>query len=192
MILPKNFTSKYEVAIGYAVLAVQYISVMLFSDGTLKPLAKEYVNIWFYDFFMALPIAFVTLFPIRNRRIIFGGIVAFFIIKYVTTFIADPIYWNTVISLVLANKYLLFDYSKEEAKAIGRRKIRQILIAFALIFITIFLEKFLEAIGATKPITYSDGSKVMTVYGRIVLFGLYYGTLAYFEYRHVKKEEENS
>lgn len=182
---------KYELTACYVFLMLQYLYILVFANNIDREIAKQYVELFYYDIMLFFPIIFLVFFPFKFRFIVFsllfaGGIIYFFLDLGV-----DTIVFNTFLSLFLANKFLLFDISEDEKGRILKFRFIKILILFPVIILTISAENALEALGITHPVKLGDGT-VMTNYGRFLFFGSFYGGLAYFAYRAEKKKVNNN
>lgn len=67
---------------------------------------------------------------------------------------------------------------------------RKYLVLFGGIFLVVPLEGLMEYVGITHPEPVDDDGKMMSVFGKVLMFVAYYGTIVYFEYRRIKKIEK--
>lgn len=177
---------KYKLTTSYLFLLMQYLYVLVFAENIDPMVGKHYLSLWYYDIALFFPVLFLAFFP-QNIRIIIvsilfiGGLLYFY-----NDFGLNSIVFNTFISIFLANRFLLFKISDEQKDKIWHYRFLKILILFPLIFLAVIAETSLEYLGITHPIKYEDGN-VMTNYGRFIMFGGFYGTLAYFSYKEERK-----
>lgn len=181
-----NFFSKYETAIVYALLAVQYLFIAMFPNTQNSDIEKNYIYLWFFDIFLAIPIIILTYFSDLVRRIILLVILvsafAFFFFK----FGFNSVYFNTFIAIFLANRFLLFNLSPEDQANLTGDKFKRFLLAFPVGFVVTVTESILGKIGIIEHERVGENSVVMSTFGKVFLFVSYYGLIAYLEYRKVK------
>lgn len=177
---------KYELTVSYTLLMLQYLYILVFGDNINHEIAKQYVELFFYDMMLFFPVIFLVFFPQIWRQIIFAIILIGGLIYFFEDLGLDSIVFNTFISLFIANKFLLIQISEDQKDSILKFRFLKIFLLFPVIVITLLTEYFLEYLGITHPIKTVDGT-VMTNYGRFIFFGGFYGGLAYFAF----KEDRN-
>lgn len=182
---------KYETTASYVVLCFQYLYILVFGENINKEIAKQYTELWFYDLMIFFPVIFLLFFPQKIRVIFISLIFCCGLFYFYTDLGFSTIVFNTFLSIFLVNKYLLFNFSEEERGKLLKFRFRKILLLFPIILITVLAENLLEYLGITNPEIRGDG-KVMTNYGRFILFGAYYGGLAYFAYREERDSSTNN
>jgi len=183
-----NFFSKYETAIAFGLLAVQYLFIALFPNIQSSEVEKNYIYLWFFDIFLAIPIIILIYFPDQIRRIILVSILIFAFAVFFFKFGFNSVYFNTFIALFLANRFLLFKLSPEDTKDLVKSKGKRFLLAFPLIFVVTITETVLGKIGIIQHEKLGDGV-VMSTFGKVFIFVTYYGLISYMEYRKVKSSE---
>lgn len=177
---------KYETTASYVVLCFQYLYILVFGKNIDKGIAKQYVDLWFYDLMIFFPVIFLLFFPQKFRIVFLSLIFCSGLLYFYNGLGFNSIVFNTFLSIFLANKYLLFNFSDEQRGKLLKFRFLKILLLFPIILITVLAENLLEYLGITNPKVRGDG-KVMTNFGRFLLFGSYYGALAYFAYRDERK-----
>lgn len=181
-----NFFSKYETAIAFGLLALQYLFIAMFPNTQNSDIEKNYIYLWFFDIFLAIPIIILTYFPDLVRRIILLIILvtafAFFFFK----FGFNSVYFNTFIAIFLANRFLLFNLSPEDQENLTGDKFKRFLLAFPVGFVVTVTESILGKIGIIHHERVGEHSVVMSTFGKVFLFVSYYGLISYLEYRKVK------
>lgn len=177
---------KYETTASYIFLMLQYFYILVFGRDINPDIAKEYVHLWYYDFLLFFPIIFLVFFPHKVRVILMTGLFVFGIFYFYTGLGFNTIFFNTFISIFLANRFLLFDICPTQKDTILRFRFLKILIIVPAIIITFFGEFILEYFGVIHPEVRGDGT-VLTNFGRFLFFGCYYGGLAYFAFRQDRK-----
>lgn len=181
-----NFFSKYETAIAFGLLAVQYLFIAMFPNSQGSEMEKNYIYLFFFDIFLAIPIIILTYFPNLIRRIILSTILvsafAFFFFK----FGFNSVYFNTFIAIFLANRFLLFDLSMEDQENLAGDKFKRFLLVFPVGFVVTVTESILGKIGIIHHVRLGEDSVVMSTFGKVFLFVSYYGLISYLEYRKVK------
>lgn len=183
-----NFFSKYETAIAFGLLAVQYLFIALFPSIENSEIEKNYIYLWFFDIFLAIPIIILIYFPDHIRRIILVSILVIAFAIFFFKFGFNSVYFNTFIALFLANRFLLFNLSSENRENLVKSKGKRFFLAFAVIFIVTMTETILGKIGIIHHEKLGDGF-VMSTGGKIFLFVGYYSVISYTEYRKVKSLE---
>lgn len=181
---------KYETTASYVVLCFQYLYILVFGKNIDKVVAKQYVDLWFYDLMIFFPVIFLLFFPQKFRIVFLSLIFCSGLFYFYNGLGFNSIVFNTFLSIFLANKYLLFNFSDEQRGKLLKFRFLKILLLFPIILITVLAENLLEYLGITNPEVRGDG-KVMTNFGRFLLFGSYYGGLAYFSYREERKTTTN-
>lgn len=191
-IIDKKLTFwKYETTASYVVLCFQYLFILVFGKNIDQDVAKQYVDLWFYDLMIFFPVIFLLFLPQKLRIIIVSLIFCGGLFYFYNGLGFNSIVFNTFLSIFLANKYLLFNFSDEQGGKLLKFRFLKILLLFPIIIITVLAENFLEYLGITNPEIRGDG-KVMTNFGRFLLFGSYYGGLAYFAYREERNQTTNN
>ncbi len=181
----QHFFSKYETAIAFGLLAVQYIFIALFPDSQNSDIEKNYIYLWFFDVFLAVPIIVLIYFPDNIRRIILLTILVAALIFFFFKFDFNSIYFNTFLALFLANRQLLFNLSQDQKSRLGMAKMKRFLLVFPVSFIVAVTESVLGKLGIIHHEKLGDGV-VMSMAGKFFLFVGYYSLIAYLEYRTVK------
>jgi len=182
---------KYEATASYVVLCFQYLYILVFGKNIDQEVAKQYVDLWFYDLMIFFPVIFLLFFPQKFRIVFLSLIFCCGLFYFYNGLGFNSIVFNTFLSVFLANKYLLFNFSDKQRGKLLKFRFLKILLLFPIILITVLAENLLEYLGITNPEIRGDG-KVMTNFGRFLLFGAYYGGLAYFAYREEKKATCNN
>ena len=118
-----------------------------------------------------------------------SAIFIFALIYFYTEMGFNSIYFNTFLSIFLSYRYLFFNIDSKIKDNALRRMFVKLLILFPTITVTLLTEALLERLGITEPETLGDSTE-MTVFGRALMFGFYYFSLSYLEYRNVKKQED--
>lgn len=109
-----NFFSKYETAIAFGLLAVQYLFIAMFPNSQGSDIEKNYIYLWFFDIFSAIPIIILSYFSDKIRRVILVSILVIAFVVFFFEYGFNSVYFNTFIALFLANRFLLFNLSKED------------------------------------------------------------------------------
>lgn len=190
IIEPRQIIWKYEAVASYVFLAFQYIFILNYSDVS-PDVQKQYVELWYYDISLLMPVFFFIFFPQKIRLILMLVIFIYGLIYFYTEMDFNSIYINTFLSLFLSYKYLLFHIDEKQKSRFVKTMFSKYIILFVVIFVAVLFEYLLEKLGMTHSEVRGDG-KVMTNYGRFIFFGLYYGCLAYIEYRAVQKSGTES
>lgn len=177
---------KYETTASYVVLCFQYLYILVFGKNIDPEIAKQYIDLWFYDLMIFFPVLFLLFFPQKFRIIIIslsfiGGLFYFF-----NNLGFNSIVFNTFLSIFLANRFLIFNFSEKQRGKLLKFRFLKTLLVFPVIVVAILAENLLEYLGITNLEIRGDG-KVMTNFGRFILFGVYYGGLAYFAYKEERK-----
>ena len=186
-----NFFSKYETAISFGLLAVQYLFIALFPNIESSEMEKNYIYLWFFDIFLTIPIIILIYFPDHIRRIILVGILVIAFSVFFFQFGFNSVYFNTFIAMFLANRFLLFNLSPEDRESVVKSKGIRFFLAFAMIFIVTMTETILGKVGIIHHERVGDDGVVMSTLGKVFLFVSYYGLISYLEYRKVKSLEQN-
>lgn len=181
----QHLFSKYETAIAFGLLAVQYIFIALFPDSQNSDIEKNYIYLWFFDVFLAVPIIVLIYFPDNIRRIILLTILVAALIFFFFKFDFNSIYFNTFLALFLANRQLLLNLSQDQKSSLGLAKMKRFLLVFPVSFIVVVTESVLGKLGIIHHEKLGDGV-VMSMAGKFFLFVGYYSLIAYLEYRTVK------
>lgn len=189
LIEPKNLIWKYEAAASYFFLGLQYIFLAAFSETYNQEIFRQYVELWYYDIFFLMPVTLFTFFGRKIRVVVMSAIFIFALIYFYTEMGFNSIYFNTFLSIFLSYRYLFFNIDSKIKDNALRRMFVKLLILFPTITITLLTEAVLERLGITHPETLGDSTE-MTVFGRALMFGFYYFSLSYLEYRNVKKQED--
>lgn len=116
-----NFFSKYETAVSFAVLALQYLFIALFPNSQSSSMEKNYIWLWFFDIFLAIPIILLTYLPDNTRRIIMLSILTISFIVFFFEFGFNSVYFNTFIALFLSNRFLLLILIRSRKTALQNR-----------------------------------------------------------------------
>ncbi|MFY1048205.1 hypothetical protein [Chryseobacterium sp. GP-SGM7] len=177
---------KYETTASYVVLCFQYLYVLVFGENIDPEVSRQYANLWFYDLVIFFPVLFLLFFPQKFRIIAVSLIFIAGLIYFYRNLGFNSIVFNTFVSIFLANRFLVFNFSEKQHGKLMKFRFLKILILLPIILITVLAENILEYLGITTPEIKGDG-KVMTNFGRFLLFGLYYGSLAYFAFREERK-----
>ncbi|WP_379967589.1 hypothetical protein [Epilithonimonas sp. UC225_85] len=180
-----NFFSKYETAIAFGLLAVQYIFIAIFPNSQGSDIEKNYIYLWFFDVFLAIPIIILIYFPDRIRRIILILILIAALVYFFSEFGFNSVYFNTFIAIFLANHFLFFNLNPDEKTAFGRAKTYRFFLVFPVGFVVTVTESVLDKIGILHHEKVGDGV-LMSTAGKVFLFVGYYSIVAYLEYRKVK------
>ena len=183
-----NFFSKYETAIAFGLLAVQYLFITLLPNIQKSEIEKNYIYLWFFDIFLAIPIIILIYFPDQIRRVILVSILIIAFAVFFFKFGFNSVYFNTFIALFLANRFLLFNLSPEDTEDLVKSKGKRFLLAFPLIFVVTITETILGKVGIIQHEKLGDGV-VMSTFGKVFIFVTYYGLISYLEYRKVKSSE---
>lgn len=189
LIEPKNLIWKYEAAASYFFLGLQYIFLAAFSETYNQEIFRQYVELWYYDIFFLMPVTIFTFFGRKIRVVVMSAIFIFALIYFYTEMGFNSIYFNTFLSIFLSYRYLFFNIDSKIKDNALRRMFVKLLILFPTITVTLLTEALLERLGITEPETLGDSTE-MTVFGRALMFGFYYFSLSYLEYRNVKKQED--
>ncbi len=177
---------KYETTASYVVLCFQYLYILLFGKNIDPEIAKQYIDLWFYDLMIFFPVLFLLFFPQKFRIIIISLIFIGGLFYFFNNLGFNSIVFNTFLSIFLANRFLIFNFSEKQRGKLLKFRFLKTLLVFPVIVVTILAENLLEYLGITNPEIRGDG-KVMTNFGRFILFGVYYGSLAYFAYKEERK-----
>lgn len=146
---------------------------------------KNYIYLWFFDVFLAIPIIILIYFPDGIRRIILILILISAFIFFFLRFGFNSVYFNTFIALFLANQFLLFNLNVEERNNFARSKFKRFLLAFAVATVVTITESILDNTGVLHHEKVGNGL-LMSTAGKLFLFVGYYSLIAYLEYRKVK------
>jgi len=185
-----NFFSKYETAIAFGLLAVQYLIIALFPNIENSEVEKNYIYLWFFDIFLAIPIIILIYFPDHIRRILLVSILVIALAFFFFQFGFNSVYFNTFIALFLANRFLLFNLNPKDREDLVKNKGKRFFLAFAVIFIVTITETVLGKVGIIQHEKLGD-CVVMSTLGKVFLFVTYYGLISYMEYRKVKSLKQN-
>lgn len=180
-----NFFSKYETAIAFGLLALQYLFIAMFSDSQNSDVEKNYIYLWFFDIFLAIPIIILTYFPDLVRRIILLVILASAFTFFFFKFGFNSVYFNTFIALFLANRILFFNLDSNEKTTFVKAKAYRFFWVFPVSFVVTVTESILDKWGILYHEKVGDGL-LMSTAGKVFLFVGYYTIIAYLEYRKVK------
>lgn len=181
----QNFFSKYETSIAFGLLAVQYMFIAMFPNLQHSDIEKNYIYLWFFDVFLAIPIIILIYFPDKIRRVILTLILCTALIFFFFTFGFNSVYFNTFLAMFLSNRFLLFNLNNEEQNVLAGSKGKRLLLAFAVAFIVTVTESILENLEIMHHEKVGDGF-LMSTAGKLFLFVGYYSLIAYLEYRKVK------
>ena len=185
-----NFFSKYETAIAFGLLALQYLFIALFPNIQSSEVEKNYIYLWFFDIFLAIPIIILIYFPDHIRRILLVSILVIALAFFFFQFGFNSVYFNTFIALFLANRFLLFNLNPKDREDLVKNKGKRFFLAFAVIFIVTITETVLGKVGIIQHEKLGD-CVVMSTLGKVFLFVTYYGLISYMEYRKVKSLKQN-
>jgi peptidoglycan/LPS O-acetylase OafA/YrhL len=157
----------------------------MFPNSQNSAIEKNYIYLWFFDVFLAIPIIILIYFLDKIRRIILILILISALIFFFFEFGFNSVYFNTFIALFLANRMLLFNLSPEEKKNLITSRTKRFLLVFPVSFIVTVTESILDKMGILHHEKVGDGL-LMSTAGKIFLFVGYYSIVAYLEYRKVK------
>lgn len=163
----------------------------MFPNSQGSDMEKNYIYLWFFDIFLAIPIIVLIYFPDKIRRIILVGIfvIAFGVFYFEYGF--NSLYFNTFIAMFLANRFLLFNLSPEDRNNLVSGRGKRFFLAFIVVFVVGMTESLLGKIGIIHHERLGEDSVVMSTFGKVFLFVGYYGLISYLEYRKVKSLERN-
>ena len=184
-----NFFSKYETAIAFGLLAVQYLFIAMFPNSKGSDIEKNYIYLWFFDIFSAIPIIILSYFSDKIRRVILVSILVIAFVVFFFEYGFNSVYFNTFIALFLANRFLLFNLSKEDRDHFVSSKGKRFFLAFIGIFVVGTTEFVLSKIGIIHHVRLGEDGVVMSTFGKVFLFVSYYGLISFLEYRKIQKQE---
>lgn len=186
----QNFYWKYETAIAYLLLAFQYLMIVLFPSSFSQQAEKSFVYLWFFDYFLFFPIVFISMSSLKTRRRVLLSILVIGFVVFWIKFNFNTIFFNTFISIFLANRILFFPIDDHQKKQFMKRKRLNFIVTMAFIFVVTLTESLLENLNIIHHQEVGSDGYLMSLGGKISLFSGYYLYLAYLEYRKIKKEEK--
>ncbi|MCD9854275.1 hypothetical protein LUD75_06140 [Epilithonimonas sp. JDS] len=151
---------------------------------------KNYIYLWFFDVFLAIPIIILIYFPDNIRRIILIVILVTALIFFFLKFGFNSVYFNTFIAIFLANRYLFFNLSPDDKTVFATAKTYRFLLVFPVGFVVTVTESILDKMGILHHERVGDGI-LMSTAGKVFLFAGYYAIVSYLEYRKVKYPKRN-
>ena len=169
---------------------MQYLFIVMFPNSQGSEMEKNYIYLFFFDIFLAIPIIILTYFPDKVRRIILGSILVIAFVVFFFEYGFNSLYFNTFIAIFLANRLLLFNLSTEDRDHFVTSKGKRFFLAFPVAFVVGVTESILGKIGIIRHVRLGEDSVVMSTFGKVFLFVSYYGLIAYLEYRKVQKQEQ--
>ncbi len=180
-----NIISKYETAISYGILAMQYLVIAFYPSSQSSAAEKSYVWLWFFDIMLAIPVIIFIYLPDAIRRWIMFSILAVGFVFFFFKFGLNSVYLNTFIAIFLSHRFLLSDLDEEQKNRLARARGGRLILVFAVSFVVTVTESLLGKIGLITHQKVGDGV-MMSVGGKIFLFVGYYSLLSYLEYKKAK------
>jgi len=164
---------------------MQYLLIAMFPNSQDSEVEKNYIYLWFFDIFLAIPIIILIYFPDKIRRIILMSILAIAFAVFFFEYGFNSVYFNTFIALFLANRILLFNLGPKEKNNLITSKAKRFLLVFPVSFVVTVTESILDKMGILHHERVGDGL-LMSTAGKVFLFVGYYSIVSYLEYRKVK------
>jgi len=106
--------SKYETAIFYGILAMQYLVIAFYPHSQSSAAEKSYVWLWFFDIMLAIPVIIFIYLPDDIRRWIMLSILAAGFVFFFLKFGLNSVYLNTFIAIFLSHRFLLSGLDEEQ------------------------------------------------------------------------------